>query len=193
MKFIFIGILICSFNFVYADATSQANNDIIDSPDLILDSLLTDLIKLTQKKPLDFQKLSQFLQKNMANYIDFDYISRWTAGRYYRYLDPTQKQNLSNQLKQLILNALADRFIGYQVDELHILSTERGQNGEVHVHIALDEATGESPPLLFRFYHTQKSWMIFDIALNNHSLLNYYQYYFKTSMQRNQLKAFYGD
>ncbi len=184
MKKLFIFLLLFNSSILFANEIPQDKSDIIDSPDLILDSLLTDLVKLLQTKPLDFERLGVFLQKEFADYMDFDYIARWTVGKYYRYLDERQKTELIDQLKKFILGAIADRFMGYQLEQLHFLPAERGNQGEVHVAVVVDELMTTSTPIVFRFYHANAHWKIFDIAVNNHSVLNYYQRYFNTTMQQ---------
>jgi len=165
-----------SFN-LWAETPTKIES-IIDSPDLITEDLITELVQLLQKKENNFDEVALFLDQKMASYIDFDYLIRWSTGKDFRYLTPQQKQRLNYQFKRMVLTAISDRFTGYPLTQIKFLPITKVTEEQATAPVLLQEVEGQSDILNFRFYPSKTGWKIFDISHNGHSLLNFYRQYF---------------
>jgi ABC-type transporter MlaC component len=162
-----------------ADAIMQTNETmeekIIDSPDLIIESLITELLTIPTE---DFATLVPFLHQTVAPYLDFDYMTQWIAAKEYRKLNQQQKQQLKTTLTRFVLTSISERFNGYQSNQIQFLPIQDIDLEQASSTLLIQEMDGQIDSLTFRFYATQQGWKIFDITHNGHSLLQAYRHHF---------------
>ena len=125
-----------------------------------------------------------YLEKNIAPYFDFAYMTRWAAGPQWRTMNQQQRARMQQQLTHSFLNTLAQNLTSYSNQAIRYF-TPRGQQrrGEVTVSAWILQPDGPPTKLDFRFYKSKSGWKIFDVTAAGNSAVVYYRDYFKR-MQR---------
>lgn len=130
-----------------------------------------------QERPSEAQ-IQAFLDRDVAPYFDFSYMSRWVAGKRYRTMSAEQRTQMTNSLQRRFLGALAQKLGKYQNQRVRILRPRRGQGNEVTVGVGILQPGGYPSKLDFRFYRGDDGWKVFDVAANRSSALLYYRQQF---------------
>ncbi len=133
------------------------------------------------------QRLRAFLDQQVAPYFDFDYMSQWAVGGYYRRLNATQKAALTQRLRELFLGALTRNLGAYAqpLPEIQVLPARAGRTAyEAAVVARVLMPAGVSMKMDFRFYWDGARWRIFDVSANGASAVAFYRDYFTERLRR---------
>ncbi len=148
-------------------------------PDQVLREGMGKLLKyMRQTDRPNQQAIAAFLQREIAPYFDFAYMSSWVAGPMNRRMNDQQRSELAQSVKQMLLTTLAERLTSYDNQDVRFYPPRRAGQNEVKVRVAILQAGGYPANLDFRFYRGSDGWKVFDVAANGSSALTFYRQYF---------------
>lgn len=163
------------------------------APDQVLRQGLGRLTRFLERaEPAKREVVRAFLDREIAPYFDFAYMSRWAAGPYYRRMSEAQRAALVVRLTDLFLSALARNLGSFTrpLPHVDIYPPRRGRSpNEVSVTARIVPLEGMMMRLEFRFYWSPEGWRIFDVAANGASAAAYYRRYFTSLLRRGALQA----
>lgn len=125
------------------------------------------------------ENLAAFVEHEIAPLFDFNYMTRWAAGRHYRGLDPTQRAGLAHTVRQLFLDALVHN-MGTYVEPLPVIDIFPARATgprESRVRARVVGGDGRRVHLEFRFYWSRAGWKIYDVTADGASAVAYYRGY----------------
>ncbi|MGB5306523.1 MAG: ABC transporter substrate-binding protein [Gammaproteobacteria bacterium] len=131
-----------------------------------------------------------YLERDIAPYFDFAYMTRLAAGPQWRRMNQQQRTAMQRELTRAFLNTLAQNLTSYSNQSIRFF-TPRGQQrrGEVTVSAWIVQPDGPPTKLDFRFYKSKSGWKIFDVTAAGNSAVVYYRDYFKR-MQRQPAQSY---
>lgn len=128
-----------------------------------------------------------FLDEEIAPHFDFAAMARWAAGPLHHRLNATQREHLTERLKELFLGALA-RNLGAYAQPLPRIEVYPSPAppwvDQTTVRALVIPRNGLRIQLEFRFYRTPGGWKIFDVAANGASAVAFYRNYFGNLLRR---------
>lgn len=133
--------------------------------------------------PPNQAKISEFLDKQIAPYFDFTYMTRWAAGKIYPRMNPQQRAALEAELRTQFLTTMAQKLSRFNKQTVRYLAPKVGQRGQVELSIAIGNPGGYPARLDFRMYKSPQGWKVYDVSANGSSALVYYRNYFKQKMK----------
>jgi phospholipid transport system substrate-binding protein len=157
------------------------------NPAAVLRDGMNKLLGFLKQDPKpDAERVSKFLEGEIAGYFDFAYMARMAAGGMYRQMDAEQRQKLEAKLRGMFLTAMAQKLSAYDKQEIEFLPPRRGgQRGdEITLPVAVRGAQGYPAELDFRLYRGNDGWKVFDVVANGSSAIVYYRDYFRNTMRR---------
>lgn len=156
-------------------------------PDQVLREGMGKLLKyMRQAESPNQQAIAGFLQREIAPYFDFAYMSSWVAGPMNRRMNDQQRSELAQSVKQMLLTTLAERLTSFDNQDVRFYPPRRAGQNEVKVRVAILQAGGYPANLDFRFYRGKDGWKVFDVAANGSSALTFYRQYFARKMSARQ-------
>lgn len=168
----FFAVLLMMFSIsVGAQEAQQAD----DGPVKAIQSAIVKLNQLTAASTYS-PKMVRFLVENeVSPMFDFEHIGKEvllvTRGR----LGEEEVKFFTNKLKNNIITTLLQRLGQANSTSFQFISARPIMGGAVAVQLRVN---GYSPYPIFLdllFHKSERGWQIFDVVLNNDSMINYYQ------------------
>lgn len=137
--------------------------------------------------------LEVFVEKNIAPFFDFDYMTKWTAGRQARFMNQQQATAMRHKLRRLFLASMVKKLSEYRHGYVKYLRpTSNPRTGELTLKLLAYQQGNPYPQRLsFRMYRSNKGWKVFDVSSNGHSALAFYRTQFSIEA-RNQRRQNYS-
>ncbi|CAB5497114.1 hypothetical protein [uncultured Gammaproteobacteria bacterium] len=170
-------ILIPSLVFAYKDATINEAPTPEDSPVKTIQVAIIKLNQLTSVATYSPQMMGFLINQEITPLFDFEYIADEVLSASYVSLSDEEVKYFSNSLKQNVINTLLVKLAKGRSRSLDFVYARPMRGGNIIV-VRLNakgySRYGFNVDLSF---HKNKSgkWKIFDVALENDSLINYYQ------------------
>lgn len=135
-----------------------------------------------------------YLEKDIAPYFDFAYMTRWAAGPAWREMNPAQRAEMQQKLTTSFLTTLAQKLTTYTNQPIRYFTPRGHGKDEVTVSAWITQPAGYPTKLDFRFYKAKDGWKVFDVKADGNSAVVYYRDQFR-SMYRfsgNQPPRYYN-
>ncbi len=162
----------------------------VQSPAQLLEQSIKKVIHfLSQpKEDASLEQITAFLQQEITPHFDFDYMSRWVAGRYFKAMSAEQQKTFTQTFSELFITTFVQKLSNYQnyppvVDDFR--SKRTGKNEALATARILQE-TGGYIQVDFKFLKTSKGWKVVDVKANGISALYYYRNYFADQIRKRQ-------
>jgi phospholipid transport system substrate-binding protein len=131
---------------------------------------------MQQEPPPGPRQIAQFLDTEIAPFFDFAHMTRAATGRFYHRLDPEQRWQMTQEIKQLFLTRLAQGLTGYQNQTVRFLPARIAPDGqEAMVGLYLLNPGVFPSKIDFRLAHSNQGWRVVDVAANGQSAVIYYR------------------
>jgi phospholipid transport system substrate-binding protein len=118
-------------------------------------------------------------------HFDFQKITQGALGQYWRKADPGQQQALVERFRQVLVRTYARSILSYSGQEIRYFPSRPGVKGTVTVSTEV-RGSGSSPiPVDYKMYNNGAGWKVFDVVIDNASLVNNYRTSFATEIRQN--------
>jgi phospholipid transport system substrate-binding protein len=125
----------------------------------------TLLATMQSAKKLGFEGRYEKLEPVLESTFDMNFMTQYSAGRYWRKLTAEQKKKLVEAFSRLTVATYASRFDGYSGERFRILSEETPREGNKLVKSELVKSDGEPVKLNYLLRDTKDGWRVIDIFL----------------------------
>ena len=120
-----------------------------------------------------------YLEKDIAPYFDFAYMTRWAAGPAWREMNPAQRAEMQQTITTSFLTTLAQKLTTYSNQPIRYFTPRGHGKDEVTVSAWITQPSGYPTKLDFRFYKSSDGWKVFDVKANGNSAVVYYRDQFR--------------
>ncbi len=167
-----LGLFISSVVFANQTETTKALDD---SPVETIQSVIVKLNQLSKAQHLP-KAANILLEREITPLFDFNYIANEVLWVLNTDFSQAEVQSFANKLKDNIVAILLSKLSQINSTSLSFVSARPIMNNNILVKLRVNNyyAFGFYIDLLFH-QNDNKKWQIFDIVLNNDSLINYYQ------------------
>lgn len=120
------------------------------------------------------------IEREVKSVFDFEGFSQRTVGPRWREFTPDQKTRFSNAFADLLFNTYLNKINGYngeQVNYTGIMASKDGKLVEVRTEITM--RSGKKTPVFYRMSYKNGQWRVYDVIIENISLVNNYRSQFK--------------
>jgi phospholipid transport system substrate-binding protein len=134
------------------------------------------------------------LETEVLPYFSFDYMTEWTASSFEHELSATQSAQLTRQLQGLFLTRLLQALNNDESDYTFnmLAPTPNLRARELAVTVQVQQQQKIVSALHFRLYRNQDGWKIFDLVVNQESMMHYLRTYFQQRVQQDGVTALFG-
>jgi phospholipid transport system substrate-binding protein len=124
----------------------------------------------------------------VAPHFDFEKITQGAVGQYWRQASPAQQRELVNGFKQVLVRTYARSLLNYSGEEIRYLPLKPGsKRNTVTVSTEVRESGGAPVPVDYRMYNGGSGWKVYDVVINNASLVGNYRSSFATEIRQKGL------
>lgn len=123
-------------------------------------------------------------------HFDFQRMSSWVLGKYWRRASDEQKQRFPKQFKNLILRTYATALSEYTDESVSYLPLRSSlDSGEVSVQTLINRSSGPAIPVTYSMHNVDGLWKVYDIKIDGISLVSNYRRSFSSEIRRHGLDS----
>lgn len=121
----------------------------------------------------------------LAPHFDFQKITQGALGQHWRDATPAQQQALTDGFKQVLVRTYARSLLNYSGQEIRYLPVKPGTKDNMVTVSTEVRAPGAAPiPIDYRMYDGGSGWKVYDVIVNNASLVSNYRGSFSTEIRQ---------
>jgi phospholipid transport system substrate-binding protein len=118
-------------------------------------------------------------------HFDFQKITQGALGQYWRQATPTQQKALVDAFQQVLVRTYARSILSYSGQEIRYLPVKPGaKSGTVTVSTEVRDKGGAPIPVDYRMYDNGAGWKVYDVIIDNASLVGNYRTSFATEIRQ---------
>ena len=142
-------------------------------------TIQTAIIRLNQLTTMAYspKMLNFFVEKEIAPLFDFNHIAHEVLLAINNRLGREETKFFVNRLKSNMMNTLLAKLSQVNSTSFQFISARPVMGGSIAVQLKINRYTSFGGIYLDLLFHQNmlRQWQIFDVVLNNNSLINYYQ------------------
>lgn len=183
--------LLLFFILLAAPATALAAKD--EPPDVLAkrttEEVLT-IIRQDSEIKHNRKKLFALIDAKVLPHFDFTHMTRLAVGRHWSGATPQQQQDLVREFRTLLVRTYSTALTNYKNQKV-VFKTLRMQPGETDVTIKTESIqSGEKPiPIDYMMEKSPAGWKVYDIAVDNVSLITNYRSSFSSEINKNGVEG----
>lgn len=168
---------------------SLASAAIADPQQMVRETGDRVLAELTQRKAeleADPRLIYPMVERTVLPHFDFRSMSQSAMGRFWRDANEAQKDDITLQFRELLVRTYATALLGYSGQQIEYLPVNY-RAGETKVMIPTRIAADNAPtiPINYRLrLDDANNWLIYDIVVDNVSLITNYRSQFAAAIRR---------
>ncbi len=183
-----------------ASASSQANKEFTNRPDLMLDSVITPFMSSLPGDPstqsVDIKQISALFDQKVVPYIDFQRATAFALGREWRYAAPGQQRQIAELYKILFTHQLMQVLLEVRGQNIRFspraIEFKRGQISPDDIEATVRCNVGskrDGKDLIFEVIRTSDGWRIFDFDMDGTLFTDAYKAPFAQAIGRNGING----
>ncbi len=155
-------------------------------PDALVKATVDEVLSVI-KQNKDKRALHDLAEKKVLPHFDFQAMTQLAVGRAWREANPAQKQALQNAFRSLLVStyttALSQTSNTNQTVEVKPAPVKPG-DGDVTVKTLVKEPGRQPIAIDYRMSKTPSGWKVYDVVVENLSLVTNYRGSFNTEISR---------
>ena len=160
---------------------ADAQAVIKDTSEKVLNALRVEG-ELLKKDPA---KLYKLIDELILPHFDFEQMSRWVLGRYWRQATPDQRTEFVAQFQALLVRTYSQALVEFRDQSVNFLPVRERSADEVTVRAEIDQGGGPRIPMVYEMSRTDNGWKVYDVSVNGVSLVITYRSSFAQEIKRN--------
>lgn len=180
-------LLMCNLNSLAAEPLSSAQA-------LVQKTAVQVTSRIRADRPLidsNPQHLQSLIDELMLPHIDFQRMSKWVLGKYWRRASDEQREQFATEFSQLILRTYSTALLEYSDQEVAVFPVRAAADArEVTVRTEVQPDQGPAIPIAYDLYlNPQGQWKVYDMSIDGISLIANYRSSFSSQIRRSGIDA----
>jgi phospholipid transport system substrate-binding protein len=180
LLFVFLSVLLPSMN-ALADDVDQL------PPDILVKQMVDDVLSaLKQHSEIthDLTKIDDLVDARVLSHFDFTRLTQLTVGnKYWTGATSQERQQLTAEFHTFLEHVFSDVIAQYTDQTiLFIPSQMQPDAGDITIKTVIMDPRDESTQLDFRMEKTDSGWLIYDVDIDNLSLIRIYHSNFSNEL-----------
>jgi len=124
----------------------------------------------------------------VAPHFDFERMSSWVLGKYWRKAKADEKVRFSKEFRTLLVRTYAKALNDNYDKQIDMLSTRKKKGGkQVIVRTEIQQSAGFPIPINYKMHVKDDAWKIFDVSVDGISLVANYRTSFAREIRKDGL------
>ncbi len=161
-----------------------------ETPEVLIksttDAVLADIKVNLESYKKEPAKLYVFVKETVLKHFDFKRMTNLALGRYRRKMNEDQMTAMNEVFQELLVRTYSKALLEYE-DQGVIYLPSKGSvaRGDVTVRTEIDQPGGFPIPLYYKLYLKDGIWKVYDISVDNVSLVTNYRSSFSRQIKKN--------
>lgn len=150
------------------------------------DAVLADIKVNLESYKKEPAKLYAFVKETVLKHFDFERMTHLALGKYRRKMNASQMMAMNEIFQELLVRTYSKALLEYE-DQGVIYLPSKGSlaRGDVTVRTEIDQPGGFPIPLYYKLYLKDGVWKVYDISVDNVSLVTNYRSSFSRQIKKN--------
>ncbi len=159
-------------------------------PEQLIRMTADEVLATIKARQAEFQqdpaKMYAMVDEKVLPHFDFNRMTDLALGRYKRKVQGDQKPKLVNEFRNLLVRTYGKALLAYN-DQQIIYKPMRGsiEEGRVMIRTEIEQQGGVPIPLNYALYKKDSDWKVYDIRVDNISLVTNYRSSFAREIKAN--------
>lgn len=159
----------------------------------VLQTMTDTLVGIVRQDPdviHDKARLRVIANEVIFSRVDFNALSRWVLGKYWRTASPQQRAAFIAEFREMVLETYLRSVSAYRDNGVRFLPL-RGdrEKGVAVVHAEIDQPNGPVVHVMFRMRRVAHDWLIYDVAVEGISLVTTHRTSFSRQIRRDGMDS----
>ena len=164
-----------------ADTPDMASALVKTTTDRMLAVLQKQRAEIDAKPQIIYNLVDEIVVPN----FDFERITQYAMGRFWRQAGTSQRQVLIEEFRNLLVRTYAKALLNYSGQEIRILPLRPGnREGQILVRTEVSESGGPTVPIDYQMYLRAGTWKVYDVIIDGVSLVANYRGSFASQIRR---------
>lgn len=166
---------------VRAQATATPQQLVQDTSDRILGRIQSERKQIDN----DPGHLYLLIDELLLPHIDFEKMSRWVLGKYWRTANPEQRRRFVEEFRNLVVRTYSTALLEYSDQSIRYLPMRSTPDAtEVTVRTEIENGRGANIPINYDLYLNDQQWLVQDVSIDGVSLVSNYRSNFASQIRR---------
>jgi len=174
-------------------ATQSAWSSAQGPLELVRDTASQVLAKVTDRKQElneSPEKIADLVTSIIVPHFDFNRMSRLVLGKYWRKASDAQKNEFVGQFQTLLIRTYAIALLNYSDQAIEYLPMHEQADASAVIVKTEVKTSGAPPiPIHYRLHLNEECWKVYDVIIDNISLVSNYRTGFSNQIRRKGLNS----
>ncbi|SIT03016.1 MlaC/ttg2D family ABC transporter substrate-binding protein [Neptunomonas antarctica] len=140
------------------------------------------------EQPVDINAVSDDMEKIVDRDVDFEYISHWVMGKYYRQASDAERTQFAVVFKQTLIKTYAKSLLEFDIDTYNMVepTSISPEDDKQIVSVNVTSKAGANYTLVNYMVKKDDNWKLVNVMLDGINLRITFQNQFAEMMQRSQ-------
>lgn len=162
--------------FVATSALADTSKEFVQSK--------TDTVLNIVQKSKDVATAKKEITKESESIFDFQKLTAFAVGKNWRSATPEQKTKLTTEFKSLLINTYGNAMIKFKNAKVNVnTANDNGDSSVVKTTVIYGE--NQKASIDYQLNKSENSWRVFDVSVENISLVMNYRTSFKEIVSKN--------
>jgi phospholipid transport system substrate-binding protein len=141
-----------------------------------------------EKVKADPDYLVEVAETYVAKHFDFERMSSWVLGKYWRKAKPDEKVRFTKEFRTLLVRTYAKALNDNYDKQIDMLPTRKKKGGkQVTVRTEVQQSAGFPIPINYKMYIKNDEWKVYDVSVDGISLVANYRTSFAKEIRKDGL------
>jgi len=151
---------------------------------------ITSVLRAEQDKiKADPNRLLDIVDAIVAPHFDFERMSSWVLGKYWRKAKPEEKARFAQEFRTLLVRTYAKALNDNYDKQIDMLPSRKRKDGkQVTVRTEIQQSGGFPIPISYKMHIKDGVWKVFDVSVDGISLVANYRSSFAKEIRKDGLE-----
>lgn len=181
--------LLLGMSFAFQSLTAQATwQEASVQVRQTIEDMIVVIDEHRAQDPVDLQSVTQDIETIVDRDVDFEYISKWVMGKYYRQASDVQRNKFAVVFKQTLIRTYAKSLLEFDVDTYDLVGANSVSpvDSKQIVSVNVVSKAGVGYTLVNYMVKSDGHWKLVNVMLNGINLRITFQNQFYEMMQRSR-------
>ncbi|SFG76472.1 MlaC/ttg2D family ABC transporter substrate-binding protein [Neptunomonas qingdaonensis] len=181
---VFLGLSLFLQSFMAAATWQEASVEVRQT----IEDMIVVIDTHRAQQPVDITAVSTDIEKIVDRDVDFEYISKWVMGKYYRQASDDQRAKFAVVFKQTLIKTYAKSLLEFDIDAYKLVEPNAvsPEDDKQIVSVEVTSKAGVSYTLVNYMVKANGDWKLVNVMLDGINLRITFQNQFAEMMQRTQ-------
>ncbi len=138
----------------------------------------------------DPARLHRLVDELIIPHFDFQRMSRWVLGKYWRKASKQQQAQFVDEFRKLLVRTYATALLEYSDQTIKYLPIHAKSGAKsVTVKTVIEQSSSSKVPINYRMYPSKQGWKVFDVAIDGVSLVSTYRNSFAATIKKSGING----